>query len=223
MLVIADYSQIELRVAARISGDERMTDAYRKGEDLHALTASLVSDIPVRSVTQAQRQAAKAVNFGLIFGMGAEGLRQYAQQSYGVDMTLAQATMFRDNFFRAYPGISEWHRRVRDEHRDEGRTLTGRKFLFGGAGLSGRYNTPVQGTAADIAKSALGQLSRLNAGTGVRIIAAVHDEIILEADAGESEAAAHMLKNTMERSGSLVLKDIPCVADVKISASWSGT
>ncbi|MCL2060050.1 MAG: bifunctional 3'-5' exonuclease/DNA polymerase [Oscillospiraceae bacterium] len=225
-LIIADYSQIELRVAAQISGDARMIAAYSRGEDLHALTASLVSEIDIGDVTPAQRQAAKAVNFGLIFGMGAAGLQQYAQQSYGVDMTLEQAEAFRNGFFRAYPGVAEWHRRVRGDRRDDGRTLFGRKFLFGGsAGLAGRYNTPVQGTAADIAKAALGELSRRLAGTGAiagaRIIAAVHDEIILEADEGAaSEAAADSLKSTMERAGAEALRDVPCVADVEISQSW---
>ena len=222
-LVIADYSQIELRVAARISGDARMIGAYKRGEDLHTLTASLLSDIPAGAVTKSQRQAAKAVNFGLVFGMGAEGLRQYAQQSYGVDMTLAQAEAFRDGFFRAYPGIADWHRRVKAANENEGRTLSGRKFSFGGgSGLAGRYNTPVQGTAADIAKAALGAFFRRAKGTGARIIAAVHDEIIVEAGAGEAEAAAALLKDAMEASGRAVLADVPCVAEVSAAANWAG-
>ena len=222
-LVIADYSQIELRVAAQISGDGRMTTAYKRGEDLHALTASLVSEVPIEAVTKMRRQAAKAVNFGLIFGMGAAGLHQYARQSYGVEMTLAQAEKFRDGFFRAYPGIADWHRKVKNSQQTEGRTLSGRKFLFGdGAGISGRYNTPVQGTAADIMKDALGALAKRVAGTGIRIIAAVHDEIILEADEGEAESAAVMLKDAMENAGNALLKAVPCVADVNIADSWAG-
>ena len=221
--IIADYSQIELRVAAQISGDGRMTAAYRRGEDLHALTASLVSEIPVSAVTKQLRQAAKAVNFGLIYGMGAAGLQQYSKQSYGVDMTLVQAEKFRENFFRAYPGIAEWHRGVRNTKAAEGRTLTGRKFLFGdNSGMAGRYNTPVQGTAADIMKAALGTLARQIAGTGVSVIAAVHDEIILEADECDAEAAAVMLKEIMESSGNALLKDVPCAADASIADTWAG-
>jgi DNA polymerase-1 len=222
-LIIADYSQIELRVVAQISGDKRMINAYRNGDDLHALTASLVSEISIGSVTKTQRQAAKAVNFGLIFGMGAAGLQQYAQQSYGVDMTLEQATKFRNNFSKAYTGIAEWHRRVRNEKPTEGRTLTGRKFTFGeNAGLSGLYNTPVQGTAADIMKAALGELAHRTKGTVTKIIAAVHDEIMLEADEGDAETAAVMLKAVMEQTGNSVLKDVPCVAEVEISDTWAG-
>jgi DNA polymerase-1 len=222
-LIVADYSQIELRVAAQISGDRRMTDAYRKGEDLHALTASLVSDVPPQAVTKAQRQAAKAVNFGLIFGMGAAGLQQYAQQSYGVDMTLEQAAGFRDGFFKAYPGIAAWHRHLRDEKPAEGRSLTGRRFTYGeNAGLSGLANTPVQGTAADIMKAALGTLARRVKGTDIRMIAAVHDEIILEAGEQDAGKAAELLRDTMERAGNRILADVPCAADVAVSDTWAG-
>jgi DNA polymerase-1 len=221
-LIIADYSQIELRVAAQISGDRRMISAYGDGEDLHALTASLVSEIPVGAVTKAQRQAAKAVNFGLIFGMGAAGLRQYARQSYGVDMTPEQAGRFRDGFFKAYPGIAGWHSRIRSGKPAVEKSLLGRKFMFDeSSGMSARYNTPVQGTAADIMKSALAKMARRVAGTGVRIVAAVHDEILLEAGEGDSESAARMLKACMEAAGNEALADVPCVADVKIADSWA--
>ena len=103
-----------------------MIAAYKNGEDLHTLTASLISNIPAGTVTKAQRQSAKAVNFGLIYGMGAAGLQQYARQSYGVEMPLEQATRFRDSFFKAYPGIAGWHRRIKNAKPTEERTLTGR-------------------------------------------------------------------------------------------------
>ena len=221
-LVIADYSQIELRVAACISGDKRMMEAYQKGEDLHTLTAALICGTSVGSVTKAQRQAAKAVNFGLIFGMGAAGLAAYARQSYGVDMTQEQAAAFRERFFKAYPGISAWHQRIAAAAPTEERTLTGRKFTFRkNAGLSGLYNTPVQGTAADIAKAALGDLVRRLKHTGTKIIAIVHDEILLEADAQDAEAAAAVLKSAMELAGERILRGVPCVADVKIVDDWA--
>ncbi len=222
-LVIADYSQIELRVAAQIAGDMRMADAYQNGEDIHRLTASLISDIPIEAVTKAQRQAAKAVNFGLIYGMGAAGLRQYAQLSYGVEMTLAQAEQFRDRFFRAYQGIAAWHKRIGDTRPTEERSLMGRKFIFSrDSGLSGLYNTPVQGTAADIAKAALGALAKSLRGTQVHIIAAVHDEILLECRMEQAAWASALLKDTMERAGNAVLKGIPCTADSTIADAWDG-
>ncbi len=220
--VIADYSQIELRVAAQISGDKRMTEAYLKGSDLHRLTAALISDTAPEKVTKAQRQAAKAVNFGLVFGMGAAGLAQYAQQSYGVEMSLSQAENFRNRFFKAYPGIANWHRAVQRAKPTEERSLSGRKFVFGeNAGVSGLYNTPVQGTAADITKAALGLLAKKLNGTGIKIIAVVHDEILLEVDADDAEFAASLLQETMELAGNQILRGISCVAEATVADDWS--
>ena len=222
-LILADYSQIELRVAAYISGDKRMIAAYRNGEDLHRLTAALISDIPQNAVTKAQRQAAKAVNFGLIYGMGAAGLQQYARQSYGVEMTLPQAENFRDGFFRAYPGIADWHRKIQNVKPTEERTLSGRKFIFGqNSGVSGLYNTPVQGTAADIAKAALGLLVQRIQGTNIKVVAIVHDEILLEAEDGQAITTAELLKEVMEQAGNNILHSVPCVAEAKVADSWAG-
>lgn len=221
-LVLADYSQIELRVAAQISGDVRMKSAYARGEDLHRLTASLISDIPAEQVTPSQRQAAKAVNFGLIFGMGAAGLRQYAAQSYGVDMTLEDAKRFRDSFFRAYAGISWWHHDLKVGVFTEGRTLTGRKFLFNSrSGVAILANTPVQGTAADILKRALGLLFLKITGRDWKIVAIVHDEILMEVPEAEAEEAAVVLKTAMEQAGKDILSSVPCVAEAKTADSWA--
>lgn len=222
-LILADYSQIELRVAAQISGDSTIKNACKAGQDLHALTASLLCGVPLDSVTKAQRQAAKAVNFGLIFGMGAAGLMQYAGQSYGVTMTLEEAEQFRDTFFKNYHGINWWHQELKESHMTEGRTLTGRKFLFPpGTGLADLSNTPVQGTAADILKNALGLLITRIQGSDKKIAAIVHDEIVMEVAEEEAEEAVQLLKETMEEAAALILTDIPCVADAKASDSWAG-
>lgn len=221
-LVLADYSQIELRVAAQISGDVRMKGAYARGEDLHRLTASLISDTPAEQVTAAQRQAAKAVNFGLIFGMGAAGLQQYAAQSYGVDMTLEEAKKFRDSFFNAYAGISWWHHDLKVGTFQEGRTLTGRKFLFSPrSGVADMSNTPVQGTAADILKWALGLLFGEIADRDWKIVGIVHDEILMEVPEAEALDAAALLKAVMEKAGKDILKSVPCVAEAKTADSWA--
>lgn len=221
-LVLADYSQIELRVAAQISGDVRMKGAYARGEDLHRLTASLVSHIPINQVTPVQRQAAKAVNFGLIFGMGAAGLQQYAAQSYGVDMTLEDAKRFRDSFFRAYAGISWWHHDLKAGTFTEGRTLTGRKFLFSSqSGVAILANTPVQGTAADILKRALGLLFGQLEGKDWKIVGIVHDEILMETPETEAQEAADTLKRVMEQAGRDILSSVPCVAEAKTADSWA--
>jgi DNA polymerase-1 len=221
-LILADYSQIELRVAAQISGDARMISAYQKGEDLHLLTASLVANKPMEEITSRERQAAKAVNFGLIFGMGAPGLKQYAQQNYGVEMSLEQATEFRERFFKSYTGISRWHQSIKAHLPKEGRTLTGRKFVYyEKAGLPGYYNTPVQGTAADIVKKALGLLVERLAGTDTYIVGIVHDEILLECSAEKAEAVAELLRGTMEEAANSILPRVPTKVDVVVSGSWA--
>jgi DNA polymerase-1 len=220
-LLVADYSQIELRVAAEVSGDGRMTDAYMKGRDLHTLTASLLCGKAPREVSREERQAAKAVNFGLIYGMGAAGLRIYAHQSYGVLMTKDEASEFRAKFFAAYPGIERWHDNIKASKPSEGRSLCGRRFLYReNQALSGYYNMPVQGSAADIAKLALGMLFAAKKGE-VHIIAAVHDEILMECGEDYAEENAALLRDTMEEAGRIVMKNIPCKAEVTIGDTWA--
>ena len=124
VLVKADYSQIELRIAAKVSGDKAMLAAYRAGEDLHTLTAQHV--LGIAEVTKEHRQLAKAVNFGLLYGMGARGFRLYAKSNYDLDLTEEQARRYRDAFFRAYPGLRRWHNSVPKKVIDT-RTLAGRR------------------------------------------------------------------------------------------------
>ena len=223
-LVIADYSQIDLRVAAAISGDSRMIEAYRNGEDLHRLTASLVRDVSLGEVTKEQRQAAKAINFGLIYGMGARGLRSSAKHNYSVEMTLEEAETLRNRYFEAYSGIRAWHRKSGWElkHTSERRTLCGRRCVWRGTpSFTVFVNTPVQGTAAGIAKMALGQLPSALKGTGAKIIAMIHDEIILEVPEANAVEAARILQQTMEAAGREVLKKVPVVAEARIADNWA--
>jgi len=220
-LIIADYSQIELRVAADMTKDSRMIAAYKNGDDLHKLTASLMLNKPIGTITTQERQAAKAVNFGLIYSMGAAGLKQYSQQSYGVDMTLEEAEKFKKRFFAAYTGIAHWHSTLKKSPPTEGRTMTGRKFTFSSSVLSALCNMPVQGTAADIVKKALGLLVRRLKGTDTYIIGVVHDEILLESPEDNATQAAELLKSVMEKAGNSILKNVPCQADVNIADNWA--
>jgi DNA polymerase I-like protein with 3'-5' exonuclease and polymerase domains len=221
--IIADYSQIELRVAAEIAQDRTMMKAYRKGQDLHALTAALVANKSIEEVTKAERQSAKAINFGLIYAMGAKGLQAYAKTVYGVDMKLEEAEIFRDRFFKAYSGIANWHARMKKAvNITETRTLSGRRCIFtGDPGVTGLLNTPVQGTAADIAKKALGMLVSEVKSLQGHIIATVHDEILLEVPEEKAEEAAERLKDVMERAGAFYLKKVPVVAETIIADSWA--
>ena len=230
MLVIADYSQIELRVAAEIAQDQRMMKAYQQGEDLHRLTASLVSGVPIALVDKQQRQAAKAINFGLIFAMGARGLQAYSQDTYGVEMTLSQAEQFRQRFFQAYRGIDRWHKRVREEDaqkRQEGqpsetRTLLGRRYIWSNpAGVAGLYNMPVQGSAADITKKALILIHEENHHPSWHLVGCVHDEILMEVPEQDGVEAQNFLKRQMERAGKAILRSVPVLAESNIGHSWA--
>lgn len=221
-LVIADYSQIELRVVAEISRDERMIEAYRNGEDLHRLTASLISGKCIEEVTKEERQSAKAMNFGLVFAMGAKGLQTYAKETYDVDMTLEEAEQFRDRFFYAYQGVAAWHERLKNNPPAQSRTVAGRKHVYGGqGGLSGLCNTPVQGSAADIIKNALGRLVDRLISTNAKIVAVVHDEIVLETESEKATEVAGILKETMESAGAEYLKLVPLLAEVQVADSWA--
>ena len=158
VFVIADYSQIELRIAAQICGDPQMLGAYAEGRDLHTLTAKSLTGR--EDVSKDDRKLAKAVNFGLLYGMGAKGLQSYALKSYGVEMSLEEAALYRRRFFQTYSGLKEWHdnqRRVWHRGETETRTLTGRRRM-GVERLTDRLNAPVQGTAADGLKLALALL-----------------------------------------------------------------
>ena len=223
-LIIADYSQIELRVAAAISADAKMIEAYRNGEDLHRLTASLVQNISPANVTQEQRNAAKAINFGLIYGMGPKGLMYSAKANYGVEMSLGEAETFKKRYFEAYSGIRDWHRKSSCELRyaNRQRTLCGRRFVWREPPSFTVYvNRQVQGTAADIAKIALGRLPSALKGTHAKIIAMIHDEIIIETPEASARDAAAILQWTMESAGNEVLKTVPVVAEARIADNWS--
>ena len=183
VLVKADYSQIELRIAAQVSGDAAMQAAFRAGEDLHTKTARAVLG---REPTTDDRQLAKALNFGLLYGMGAERLRTYAQDDYGVTLSEAEAAQFRQRFFQTYPGLRAWHRAQRDGEVTT-HTLTGRP-RHGVSAFTEKLNSPVQGTGADILKGALARLwaDRASVPSAAPVLV-VHDEIVCEVDRGEAE------------------------------------
>lgn len=221
-LVVADYSQIELRVAAELSGDRRMIEAYQNDEDLHRLTAALIADKSLDQVEKSERQAAKAVNFGLIYAMGAKGLAEYAYNNYGVQMSLKQAETFRKRYFEAYQGIAQWHGAIKRKLPREMRTMGDRLRRWQDEPkLTELLNTPVQGTAADITKAALAKLPTALKETGARLIGTVHDEILLEAPENMAEQAAQILQQIMEQAGQHYLRRVPVKAEVAITLNWA--
>uniref|UniRef100_A0A7S4V6N1 DNA-directed DNA polymerase family A palm domain-containing protein n=1 Tax=Alexandrium monilatum TaxID=311494 RepID=A0A7S4V6N1_9DINO len=213
-LVKGDFSQIELRVLAEVSGDERMRRAFAAGEDLHRLTAGALLQVPPEEVTAQHRQLAKAVNFGLVFGQSAAGLQHYAQASYGVELTLDEAQVARRRFFQTYPGVAAWQRQQRDRagRGQDLATPCGRLahhlravWRDGGVPALRRLerealNFPIQGGAAEVMLACLDRL-RGHVGpmrSSCRLVCVVHDEFLLEcADTAAAEAAAAALHHSM--------------------------
>jgi DNA polymerase I len=221
-LVIADYSQIEPRLAGKVAGDKAMLSAYAAGEDLHTKTAKSITG--KREITKADRTAAKAVGFGLLYGMGAKGLRAYARGSYGVEMTLEEATQYRNRFFEAYPDLARWHEEVTCLNAGEARTLLGRRR---GSLRSFReaLNHPIQGTAADGQKLALALLwERRNECPHAFPILVVHDEIVIECDEDKVEEAREWLMSAMVDGMNAVVNasepPVPIEIEAAISDSW---
>ncbi|NBS17070.1 MAG: hypothetical protein EBT06_10505 [Gammaproteobacteria bacterium] len=202
-LIVADYSQIELRIAALIAEDQTMLDAYRNGVDLHRLTASITCGIPLEAVTKDQRQAAKAINFGLIYGMQPPGLQAYAKATYGIEMTLQDAENSHRKFFETYAGIRRWHQRTRSRgYNDQTvRTTSGlvrnMRNEAGGWKLTNALNTPVQGSGAEVLLKALEKLPEALSGLDCRVIHHVHDEIILECAEHNVKAGKGILQSVM--------------------------
>jgi DNA polymerase-1 len=222
VLVKCDYGQIELRIAAKISGDAAMLAAYERGEDLHDATARNV--LGAETVTKAHRQLAKPLNFGLVYGMGANGLRPYAR-GYGVELTVEQAGEYRDDFFRAYPGLAAWHRAV-SESRGDTRTLAGRRRLFprhDDDSLAARLNAPVQGTGADGLKLALALLwERRHDCPAAFPVIACHDEIVVECTAAYAKRAAAWLAEAMRDGKAPLLDPVPVgPLEAKVGPTWA--
>ena len=224
---IADYSQMEIRIAAEIAGDQTIIDAYKAGADIHRLTASLVNEVPIEEVTKEQRQAAKAVNFGLIYGMQAEGLKAYAKNSYGVDLSDEQSKRFVKRFFQNYKGLARWHKAVKwDVYQNgatETRTMANRRRQFSGKAYTAFLNTPVQGTGADVAKLALAELyvTLKRDYPAAKIVGCVHDEIIVEAPETQAEAVAGILQGAMVKAGERYLRKCPVEAEASVGVSWA--
>ena len=226
VLLDADYSQIELRLMAHFSGDQALIDAFRKGEDIHARTASEIFDVPPEWVTPELRSRAKAVNFGLIYGISGFGL------SRNTGVSRKEASAFIEKYFDTYPGVKRFMDRTAAEGADRGyaETLMGRRRYLPELkspkapvrefGKRAAMNTPVQGTAADIIKLAMVRIDRAlrEAGLQSRLILQVHDELLLECPPEETEQAANLLREAME--GAIQL-EVPLVAEVHQGKNWA--
>lgn len=226
VLVDADYSQIELRLLAHIANDETMIAAFRSGEDIHAVTASQVFGVPLAEVTPLQRSHAKAVNFGIVYGISAFSLAQ----DIGVFQNEAKAYM--DSYFAKYHGVRAYMTRVVEQAKADGyvTTLFGRRrdlpelkssnFNLRSFGERVALNMPIQGTAADIIKAAMVRVdARMRAEhLQARLLLQVHDELIVECPTEEAETVKAILVEEMEH---VVDYRVPLLVDAKIGASWA--
>lgn len=227
-LLVCDYSQVELRIAAQLSKDPKLIAVYARNEDAHSATAALITGKKPEDVSKNERQIAKSVNFGLIYGMAAPKLVRYAKANYGVTMTLAQAEMFRTKYFQGYAGIAAWHRQAfSDQNKRSGmvRTLAGRLRYLSPEMHSEWVNSPTQGTGADGLKTALRCVyERLRKYHGrVRMIHMVHDEIMLQGDNDDELLAAAQkdLEEGMIEGIQPLLVDVPVGADAHTGMSWA--
>lgn len=225
-LVVADFSQVELRVAAELSGEERMREAYAAGRDLHTETASLIAGVDSDKVTKDQRQSAKVANFGLLYGAGPATLRKQAVAQYGIDMPQEEAKVLVEGFRAAYPQLYKWQQEEGVKTTRAVNTATGRRRMLVGFNdkYTTRINTQVQGTAGDIAKLAIWLLWRAICAAPedeARLIAMVHDEIVLEVQEHTVEKWSQTLKTAMESAGSMICKTVPIIAEVSSGDTWA--
>lgn len=237
-MAICDWSNIEMRLVAEISGDPTLIKVFQEGRDAHYATAALVTGKPESEVTKTERQQAKAVNFGFIYGMQAKKLVQYAKSSYGVTLTDSEARKFRQRFFEAYEGIASWHEYSLDrgKRRRETRTLWGRRRILKDERAHNEFlNSPVQGSGADGLKRTLrvvydklkelngGEIPLLGKGAVVGMVHMVHDEIILEhKDDPDLAPLVHKsLQDGMIEGISPMMPRVPVEAEVEAGRSWA--
>ena len=225
VFVDADYSQIELRILAHCSGDEQLIQAYREARDIHRITASQVFHIPFDEVTDLQRRNAKAVNFGIVYGISSFGLSQ------DLSITRKEAAQYIENYFQTYPGIKTFLDESVENAKEHGYavTLYGRRrpvpelkssnFMQRSFGERVAMNAPIQGTAADIMKIAMlgvnRELKKRNMKS--RLILQVHDELLIEAYQDEVEEVQTILKDQMEHAAEL---KVPLIVDMHSGNNW---
>ncbi|MBN1451428.1 MAG: DNA polymerase I [Anaerolineales bacterium] len=226
VLLSVDYSQIELRIVAHMAEDEGMLTAFRQGQDIHATTAAAIYSVPLEAVTKEMRRHAKAINFGLIYGMSAFGLTR------STELTLAESQDFVEAYFKQFPGVKRYLDGIRRIAAEQGyvETLLGRRRYFPmlknptNINLKNReereaINAPIQGTAADIMKIAMLKIPAAlqKAGLSGKMLLQVHDEIVLECPKSELNATARVVQETMEAAYPL---SIPLLTEARWGPSW---
>lgn len=225
VLIDADYSQIELRLLAHIAADETMTEAFKNGIDIHTVTASQVFRTPISEVTEEQRKRAKAVNFGIVYGIGEFSLAQ------DIKVSRSEAGEYIKSYFEKYPKVKQYMNNIIEQAKSNGyvSTMFGRrryipelsssKAALRSFGERVAMNSPIQGSAADIIKTAMINVSKAlkNADIDAQLILQVHDELVIEADKSCAEYAAEILRREMENAVQL---SVPLTVDISIGKTW---
>lgn len=228
IFVDADYSQIELRILAHMSGDESLIEAYRSAQDIHAITASQVFHIPLGEVTETQRRNAKAVNFGIVYGISAFGL------SEGLSITRKEALQYIEAYFHTYPKVKEFLDGLVEEGKEQGYVTTmfhrrrpipelkSSQYMQRQFGERIAMNSPIQGTAADIMKIAMIRVDQALRGQNLksRVVLQVHDELLIEARVEEADAVKQILDREMRQAAEL---KVPLEIDLQTGNSWFDT
>ena len=237
MVIAGDYSQVEMRAATHYSQDPVLLAAYLAGEDIHLLTAMLITGLPKEQITKELRKKAKAINFGLIFGMGAEGLQEYAKEKYEVEMTLQEATQWRNAFFGRYAGLAPWHQRqIELVHKNHYVTsFIGRTRHLNNILSSDRVkvaeaermsvNAPVQSLASDLTLMSTIQIDKIIKPTDGWLAGLVHDSAIYLIYENKVAYWKDKIKSIMENPPfHLFTKEkftVPIIADVVVDKVWS--
>ena len=229
-LISADYSQIELRLVAHVAGESAMIEAFQEGVDIHARTASEVFGVPLDAMDGETRRRAKAINFGIIYGISGFGLARQLGISQG------EARDYIAAYFENFPGIRTYMDNIKTEARETGyvETLFGRRIHINGIASSNQaqrgfaerqaINAPIQGSAADIIKRAMVRLpaAMQDAGIDARMLLQVHDELIFETEAHLADDAVAVITGVMEAAAAPVLSlAVPLVAEAGIADSWA--
>jgi DNA polymerase-1 len=227
LLLAMDYSQIELRIVAHLAQDESMLRAFRAGQDIHAATAAAVYGVPLKEVNPDMRRHAKAINFGLIYGMSSFGLSQ------STGLTVGEADTFVNAYFKQFPGVKRYLDGIRESAAMKGyvETMYGRRRYFPNlknernSALRNReereaINAPIQGTAADIIKVAMIRLLPAlgKAGLKARLLLQIHDELLLECPESEVNPTLDLLREVMENAIEL---SIPLTTEAKVGLNWA--
>jgi DNA polymerase-1 len=226
IMISADYSQIELRIMAHLSKDKNLTHAFNNSLDVHSSTAAEVFNTDIEAVTSEQRRSAKAINFGLMYGMSAFGLTRQ------LDIPRAEAQQYLDTYFERYTGVKKYIENTKLKAKEDlfVETIMGRRLYLNEinaanglrrqAAERAAINAPLQGSAADIIKKAMIDIDKYLSAEmkEVKMIMQVHDELIFEAPEEIAEETLALVKKMMEETAKL---DIPLIADAQIGANWN--